>query len=78
MDKVIIQEECLYRKKFLKKTYTVKLSEITGMERKRGIIKEYLILYKNGKKIASIWTKNENINWLQAKILEEKKKERKK
>ena len=76
-DKTIVQEGCLYRKKFLRKTYKIKLSEITSMERKRGLVKEYLILYRNGKKIAAIWTKNENINWLQAKILEEKKKKRK-
>ncbi|HBH3443523.1 TPA: hypothetical protein KSJ73_001778 [Clostridioides difficile] len=72
-DKVIIQGEWLYRKKFLRKTYKIKLSEITNIKREKSLFKENLVLYEGKKKIATIWTKNKNINWLQAKISNERK-----
>ncbi len=72
-DKVIIQGEWLYRKKFLRKTYKIKLSEITNIKREKSLFKENLVLYEGKKRIAMIWTKNKNINWLQAKISNERK-----
>lgn len=72
-DKVIIQEKWLYRKKFLRKTSKIKLSEITNIKREKSLFKENLVLYEGKKRITTIWTKNKNINWLQAKILAERK-----
>lgn len=72
-DKVVIQEKWLYRKKFLRKTYKIKLSEITKTKREKRFFKENLVLYEGEKRIVEIWTKNKNVNWLQAKILNERK-----
>jgi len=78
LDKTIIEGDILRRKRFLKKESIVSFSDVSRVEIHKGWFRNNLVIYKNEKKVMSIWLKNEGIDWLKAKLQKEKIRTKKK
>ena len=76
-DKTVIRDGWLYRNGFFRKNCKIRLLDITRIERKKSLLGETLVLYKDQKKITGISARNANVNWLQIKLTEAKKNHKK-
>ncbi len=76
-DKTVVRDGWLYRNGFLQKSCKIRLADITKMERKKMLFVEFLILYRDQKKIAKISARNRNVDWLQIKLADLKKDNKK-
>lgn len=72
LDKTVVEGNVIRRKRFLKKKCSISFSDISEVKTHKGLFRDNLVIYKNGKKVIFIWTKNEGIDWLRAKMRKEK------
>lgn len=77
MDRAWIKDGNFHRRRLLKKTVDIPVRDISGTRLKKNLFRENLVLYQGEKRIASVWTMNDGVNWIEAKIREEKRKKKK-
>lgn len=71
-DKVVVEGDIIHRKRFMKKECSISFANIEEVKIHKGVFRENLLIYENGKKVMTIWVKNEGVNWLKAKLQKKK------
>ena len=72
LDKVVVEGDIIHRKRFMKKECSISFANIEEVKIHKGVFRENLLIYENGKKVMTIWVKNEGVNWLKAKLQKKK------